>query len=93
MGILFDSGPQLFCRQRETGSQAVHSAGNIHTDQYAADIKDDGAKLGARHGLLSLNRWCRCGAPNAQQTDDHGNNGKQNHHRNHVVDALGDVGD
>src|SRR5580765_7331173 len=51
--ILFDSRPQLGRSKRATRSKPLHGAGNIDSNEDAADIEDDGAELRGGHGLFN----------------------------------------
>src|SRR6266849_1248302 len=98
--VIFNRGPHLARGQREPGSQSVHGAGDIHADQNAADIEDDGAELGNCHGLFAL--WTRSGGgapildgtefmPGAIDADQCWKHRNHDNNRNDVMDALADV--
>ena len=91
-GIVFDGGPDLLRSEPKVRGKPSHGAVNIHPDEDTADVEDNGAEVRGRHCLLFLRRWCRRGPSGTQQADYHRKNGKQNHNRNHVVNALRDVG-
>ncbi len=89
-------------RKREAGSQSVHGAGDVHADQNAANIEDDGAELGRRHSLFALRPGSGAGAaiidgtelmPRAIDADDCGKDGNDNHNGDDVVDVLANVRD
>ena len=61
-GVLFNRGPDILRRQREAGSQSVHGARDVHADQDAPDIEDDGAKLGDSHSLFAFRTGSDAGA-------------------------------
>src|SRR5216684_1158990 len=100
--VLFDCRPDLLRSQREAGSQAVHGAGDIHAEQDAADIEDDGAELADCHALSAFRTGSGAGAavtggtefmPRAIDTDDRGKDGNDNHNGDDVMDALSNVRD
>ena len=95
--VLFDSGPGLLRREREAGSQAVHGPGNVHADQDAADIEDDGAELRGCHSLFAPGAGSGGGArvtellTRAKDADDRGQHGKHDNDGNDVMYARADV--
>src|SRR5260370_39638231 len=52
--VLFDGRPDFLRRERKTGSKAAGGAGNVHADQNASDIEDNGTDPVRRHGLFAL---------------------------------------
>src|SRR5580658_4419608 len=60
-GILFDSSPQLCRRERSPRRKALHGAGDIHSDQNVADVKDDGAEFCRWHAYLTF--WLNTAGP------------------------------
>jgi len=51
--IVFDGGPKFFGREVESVGEAQFRLLNIDTDENAADVEDDAAKLGGGSHLLS----------------------------------------
>src|SRR5438034_4401436 len=52
--IVLDGRPHFFGREREARSQPVHGARNIHANQNAANVEDEGAKPCSCHRLFAL---------------------------------------
>src|SRR5260370_42142005 len=52
--VLFDGRPDFLRRERKTGSKAAGGAGNVHADQNASDIEDNGTDHVRRNGLFAL---------------------------------------
>src|SRR5712692_10610038 len=100
--VLFDRGPHNLRRKREAGSQSVHGAGDVHADQNAANIEDDGAELGRRHSLFALRPGSGAGAaildgtelmPGAIDADDCGKHGNHDNNGDDVMNALTNIRD
>src|SRR5467141_1970732 len=100
--VLFDSRPGLLRREREAGSQPVYGPGNVHADQDAADIEDEGAELGEGHSLFALCAGSGGVAlvtgspelmPGAINADDCGKPGNHDNNGNDVMDARTNVRD
>src|ERR1700694_1991405 len=94
--VPFDRGPNILWRERQACSQPVHGPGNVHADQDAADIEDDGAELGGSHSLFALCAGSGGGAlvtgstelmPGAVNADDCGKHGNHYNNGNDVMDA------
>src|SRR5437899_10379928 len=55
--IVLDGRPHFFGREREARSQPVHGARNIHANQNAVNVEDEGAKPCSCHRLFAV--WSR----------------------------------
>ncbi len=53
-GVIFDGGPDLRGRKRDALGKAFQRAAEIHTNEHAPDIENDGAQDRAGHGLFGL---------------------------------------
>jgi hypothetical protein len=82
--------------------EAIHCAGNVNADKNATDIENDGAESAGGHELFTFGARDGIGAASIQDiepmsrpkdADNGGQNRKENHDSNHVVDALADIGD
>src|SRR5216684_7136074 len=100
--VLFDRGPDILRCQGEAGSQSIHGAGDVHADQDAANIENDGAELGGCHGLFAL--WTGGGhgtravgrselMPGAIDADDCGKHGNHDNNGDDVMNALTNIRD
>lgn len=100
-GIVLEGRPDFLRRESGAVREARCSAGDVHANQDAADIEDDGAEFQGWHGLFTLDTGNRSGAPlfedlelvpRAKDADDGGHQGKHDDNGDDVMDALADVG-
>src|SRR5260370_38585132 len=97
--VLFDGRPDFLRRERKTGSKAAGGAGNVHADQNASDIEDNGTDPVRRHGLFALGTGDSGGAlgpadiclmPPAENAEDRGQSRRKDDTGNDVRDELAD---
>lgn len=72
-------------------SEAGEGPADVHANQDAADIKDDGAELAGCHGLFSPGRRQADGASGANNADDGRQDGKHDNHGDDVMNALANI--
>src|SRR6266567_3963370 len=98
--VLFDGRPDFLRRERKTGSKAARAARDVHADQNASDIEDNGTDPVRRHGLFALGTGDSGRAlgpadielmPRTKNADDRWQNREEDDNGNDVMDALADV--